>query len=107
MIGMLQNFCYTCGRVFDGFRYPNPRPETSEDILERAFALCPELAPPEIRAQRAPTIDDVRPIIISEGCGLRPGRKGGIRLDVRWTENKGKKVPLVSNYGSVICRLFL
>ncbi len=82
-------------------RYPSPRPETAEDILRRGFALCPELAPPEVRTEREPTIDDVRPIIISHGVGLRPARKGGIRLDVRWIENKGKKVPIVSNYGFV------
>ena len=66
-----------------------PRPETKQDILKRGLALCPELASPDIRVERKPTIDDVLPLIISEGCGLRPARKGGIRLEVEWTEGIG------------------
>ncbi|KAF8067739.1 D-amino-acid oxidase [Lyophyllum atratum] len=75
--------------------YPNPRPETTRDILERALALCPEIAPPEIRAVREPGLEDILPIVIEEGCGLRPGRKGGIRLEVE----ERKEVPIVHNYG--------
>ncbi|KAK7018968.1 nuclear export factor [Favolaschia claudopus] len=80
--------------------YPVPRHETTEDILRRGFALCPELAPPEVRAQREPVLEDLQPIIIEEGCGLRPGRKGGIRLEVEWVNSQDqKKVPIVFNYG--------
>lgn len=80
-------------------RYPVARPETTTDILERVFALCPELVSPEIRAQRAPTVDDIRPLIIEEGCGFRPGRRGGIRLETEWIEGKKGKIPVVHNYG--------
>ncbi|KAG5634939.1 hypothetical protein H0H81_000259 [Sphagnurus paluster] len=83
--------------------YPLPRPETTRDILERTFAMCPELAPPEVRALRAPTLDDVLPLVIEEGCGFRPGRTGGIRLDVEWRKagegKAAKEVPVVFNYG--------
>ncbi|KAJ7669024.1 D-amino-acid oxidase [Mycena rosella] len=80
--------------------YPVPRPETTLDILQRGFALCPELAPPEIRAQREPVLEDLQSIIIEEGCGLRPARKGGIRLEVEWANGQDqKKVPIVFNYG--------
>ncbi|KAJ7484624.1 D-amino-acid oxidase [Mycena latifolia] len=80
--------------------YPVPRPETTLDILKRGFALCPELAPPEIRAQREPVLEDLQPIIIEEGTGLRPARKGGIRLEVEWANSQEqKKVPIVFNYG--------
>jgi len=81
--------------------YPKPRPEIKQDILERGFALCPELASPDIRVERKPTIDDVLPHIISEGCGLRPARKGGVRLEVEWTEGIGGRgrVPIIHNYG--------
>ncbi|KAI0053121.1 D-amino-acid oxidase [Auriscalpium vulgare] len=82
--------------------YPVPRPETTLDILSRGLALCPELAPPTVRAERAPTVDDLKPLIIEEGCGLRPGRKGGIRLEAEWfalPEAGGRKVPVVHNYG--------
>ncbi|RDB30564.1 D-amino-acid oxidase [Hypsizygus marmoreus] len=81
--------------------YPYPRPESTRDILERVFAMCPELAPPEIREKRTPTLDDVIPLIIEEGCGLRPARKDGVRLEVEWLQanETGKKVPIVFNYG--------
>jgi len=75
--------------------HPTPRTETTRDILERVLALCPEIAPPDIRDVREPTIDDILPIVVEEGCGLRPGRKGGIRLEV---EDR-RKVPIVHNYG--------
>lgn len=59
--------------------------------------MCPELAPPHILAERMPTVDDLRPLIVDEGCGLRPGRKSGIRLATEWPE--GSKIPVVYNYG--------
>ncbi|KAG6848065.1 hypothetical protein H0H87_004327, partial [Tephrocybe sp. NHM501043] len=63
--------------------------------------MCPELAPPEVRAEREPTIEDILPLVIEEGCGFRPARKGGIRLDVKWREldDGNISVPLVFNYG--------
>ncbi|KAJ6590458.1 D-amino-acid oxidase [Mycena vulgaris] len=88
------------GIKVDNDWFPVPRAETTLDILKRGLALCPELAPPEIRAQREPVLEDLQPIIIEEGCGLRPARKGGIRLEVQWVENRNqKKVPVVFNYG--------
>lgn len=90
-------------KLMCAFRYPCPRPETTYDILKRNLALCPELAPPEIRALRTPTVEDLSPIIIEEGCGFRPARKGGIRLDVDWANLKAgkRKIPIVFNYGYV------
>jgi D-amino-acid oxidase len=62
--------------------------------------MAPEIAPPEILAQRKPTIDDIRPLIIEEGCGLRPGRIGGIRLESTTSSGaNGVSVPVVFNYG--------
>jgi len=82
------------------FRYPAPRKEDRDDILARVLALCPELAPPEVRVKRTPTIDDLRPLIVDEGCGLRPGRKGGIRLEAEWFEvGPQSKIPVIYNYG--------
>ena len=51
-----------------------------------------------------PTEDDLRPLIIEVGCGLRPAREGGIRLEVEWVaaDKQGKKVPVVFNYGYVV-----
>ncbi|KAL1741838.1 hypothetical protein HDZ31DRAFT_84570 [Schizophyllum fasciatum] len=80
--------------------YPAPRPELARSILERAFAVCPEIAPPEVRAVRKPTLDDVLPLIVEEGVGRRPARKGGVRIETEWFSNKaGIKVPVVHNYG--------
>ncbi|EPS95038.1 hypothetical protein FOMPIDRAFT_1169055 [Fomitopsis schrenkii] len=81
--------------------YPVGRPETTEDILQRCLAFCPELAPPEVRAQRTPTIEDLRSLILEVGVGLRPARKGGLRLEVGWADapRTQGKVPLIFNYG--------
>ncbi|KAH8102276.1 D-amino-acid oxidase [Cristinia sonorae] len=87
------------GTKVDNDWYPVARHETTLEILERSLALCPELAPPEVRAKRSPTVDDLLPIVIEEGCAFRPSRKGGIRLDVEWIEGIGGKIPLVFNYG--------
>ncbi|TFK28496.1 D-amino-acid oxidase [Coprinopsis marcescibilis] len=81
--------------------FPKPRPETTEDILKRGLELCPELAPPEVRAERTPTLDDILPHVVGEGCGLRPAREGGVRLETEWTEGIGQRgmVPIIHNYG--------
>lgn len=80
--------------------YPHPLKEVTEDILKRGLELCPELAPEEIRAKRAPTVEDLKPLIIEEGCGLRPARTDGIRLESVpvVTRNLGQ-LPVVFNYG--------
>ncbi|EJC98787.1 D-aspartate oxidase [Fomitiporia mediterranea MF3/22] len=80
---------------------PKPRAVTTKDILERGLVLCPELSPSYAEDKsRVPTIEDVKPIIIEEGCGLRPGRNGGIRLEKGILETvAGLKVPIVYNYG--------
>ena len=71
------------------------------EILERCLALAPELIPPEIREKRKGTIEDLRALIVEEGCGFSPQRKGGIRLDVEWIPGrKGQgQIPMVCNYG--------
>lgn len=78
-----------------------PRPETTLEILQRVFLICPQLVPPQIRAEREPRVEDLLPLVIEEGCGLRPARKGGIRLQVEWFDNinRAGKIPVVYNYG--------
>lgn len=83
-------------------RYPTPRPEITKDILNRVLSLCPDLAPPEIRAtRREPKFEDLQSMILEEGCGLRPARAGGVRIELEWFEDaKGKReVPVIHNYG--------
>ncbi|CAE6463510.1 unnamed protein product [Rhizoctonia solani] len=84
--------------------YPSPRPATIDDIISRTLAIAPEIAPPSSReGGKKPTVDDVKGIMIESGCGFRPTRKGGIRLEtgsVDWTDEGVKKqTPLVFNYG--------
>jgi D-amino-acid oxidase len=49
-------------------------------ILTRRLALCPELLPVDKR--EGGTIDDID--VIEEGCGRRPTRIGGIRIETEW-----------------------
>lgn len=84
--------------------YPHPRSETVDDIIRRTLALSPLIAPPKSRENgRVPTVEDVLSIVIESGCGLRPARKGGIRLEkgaVEYMlEGKSYETPLVFNYG--------
>jgi len=79
--------------------YPKPRPETRISILKRAIALAPDLAPP---GAMNPTYEDLIPLVIEDGCGLRPGRKGGIRLEREIISG----IPVVHNYGYLYSATF-
>lgn len=98
LVGVHATKCVVCSS--SPSRSATPHPDTTTDILIRAFALVPELAPPSVLN---PTVDDLRPLIIDIGCGHRPAREGGIRLEVEWvtSDSQGKKVPVVFNYGYV------
>jgi D-amino-acid oxidase len=90
------------------YRYPMPRADTTTELLIRGLALCPELAPPEIRAMRTPTVSDLWPLVVEEGCGLRPARAGGIRLEREWVQNSTseRKVLVIHNYGCALRRSY-
>jgi len=84
--------------------YPQPRPETARDIIERNLRLMPELVPPHLRKNRnMPTVEDVLPLIVEEGCGFRPGRTGGLRIEAGAPIPAGpgskERVPVIYNYG--------
>ncbi|KAH6905310.1 D-amino-acid oxidase [Coprinopsis sp. MPI-PUGE-AT-0042] len=81
--------------------YPKPREEITDDILRRGLELCPELASPDVRIVRQPTIEDLRHLVVGVGCGLRPAREGGVRLETEWTEGVSSRgrVPIIHNYG--------
>ncbi|KAG8868896.1 hypothetical protein FRB98_003161 [Tulasnella sp. 332] len=85
--------------------YPRPRPEMTKSILERTLSICPELVPPEERAKHANdpkhafTAADLEPIIVEVGCGFRPAREGGIRLEREEVEGSRRKAVVVYNYG--------
>ena len=87
--------------VTRSYRYPHCRPEVTRDILERANSLCPELATPLLRGtSRAPSADDLYPLIVDMGCGMRPGRQGGVRLEGSFLDIKNlpAKILLIYNY---------
>jgi D-amino-acid oxidase len=93
------------GTKLDNDWHPNPQPEITKDIIARCLELCPEIAPPAARDNgRAPTVDEVVPIVVESGCGLRPARKSGLRierdiLEIEGTGLKSRKIPVVYNYG--------
>jgi hypothetical protein len=88
------------GTKIDNDWYPNPLPEITEDILRRCLELCPELAPEYVIATRKPTVEDLKALVIEEGCGLRPARVGGIRLEsVQMIARDQRKIPVIYNYG--------
>ncbi|KAH6905344.1 D-amino-acid oxidase [Coprinopsis sp. MPI-PUGE-AT-0042] len=76
--------------------YPQARPETTRDILERALKFRPDLVPEHLRKDgEKPSVEDIMPLVIEEGCGFRPGRKGGLRLEA----GQIKVSAVIYNYG--------
>ncbi|KAJ7484457.1 D-amino-acid oxidase [Mycena latifolia] len=75
--------------------HPTSRPETVKLIKERGIAAYPELLPPDKREAR--NVDDLD--VVEECVGLRPTRKGGVRLETTSLTVGEKKVPIVHNYG--------
>ncbi|KAJ7463840.1 FAD dependent oxidoreductase [Mycena galericulata] len=75
--------------------HPHSRPETVQLIKERGIEAYPELLPLAKRELR--NIEDLD--VVEECVGLRPTRKGGVRLEVTSLTVGGKVFPIVHNYG--------
>ncbi|KAJ7922678.1 D-aspartate oxidase, partial [Mycena leptocephala] len=75
--------------------HPISRPETVKLIKERGIRAFPELLPEDKRAAR--NIEDLD--VIEECVGLRPTRKGGVRLEAETLDVGDKTIPIVHNYG--------
>ncbi|KAJ7484849.1 FAD dependent oxidoreductase [Mycena galericulata] len=75
--------------------HPHSRPETVRLIKERGIEAYPELLPLAKRELR--NIEDLD--VVEECVGLRPTRKGGVRLEVTSLTVGGKVFPVVHNYG--------
>ncbi|KAK7059669.1 D-amino-acid oxidase [Favolaschia claudopus] len=75
--------------------HPTSRPETVKSIKERGIEAYPELLPEGKREFR--NIQDLE--VVEECVGLRPTRKGGIRLEVTTLNAHSRSVPVVHNYG--------
>lgn len=80
----------------------------ADRILQDCFKLIPELAGPEIivegNTKRARTWKDIE--IVSHNVGLRPARKGGVRVELEErqlpgivSEKRNDKVAVVHAYG--------
>ncbi|KAJ3760170.1 D-amino-acid oxidase [Lentinula raphanica] len=79
--------------------HPTPRPETTLDILRRGVRLCPELLQPPKSSDNIDSdfLNLIEPLIVEVGCGLRPARKGGVRLEIDRIGSTG--LPIIHNYG--------
>ncbi|KAJ7089297.1 D-aspartate oxidase [Mycena belliarum] len=75
--------------------HPTSRPETVKLIKERGIAAQPELLPADKR--EAKNIDDLD--VVEECVGLRPTRKGGLRIETSFLAVGDKTFPVVHNYG--------
>ncbi|KAJ7723386.1 D-amino-acid oxidase [Mycena metata] len=75
--------------------HPTSRAETVKMIKERGIHAYPELLPPGKRENR--DINDLE--VVEECVGLRPTRKGGVRLEVTSLTVGDKSYPIVHNYG--------
>ncbi|KAJ7255262.1 D-aspartate oxidase [Mycena rebaudengoi] len=75
--------------------HPTSRPATVKEIKERGIEAYPELLPADKRDKR--DINDLE--VIEECVGLRPTRKGGIRLETTTLNVDGNTVPIIHNYG--------
>ncbi|KAJ7211966.1 hypothetical protein C8J57DRAFT_1256513 [Mycena rebaudengoi] len=74
--------------------HTSPRPEMVKLMKEHGIAVCRELLPPSKRADGG--TDDLD--VIEECVGLRPTRRGGVRVETSWLDGE-KKIPVVHNYG--------
>ncbi|KAJ1561432.1 hypothetical protein HK405_003938 [Cladochytrium tenue] len=63
-------------------------PQTAQGIMERCVAVCPELV-----------VNGKLPEIVQHSVGLRPARKGGVRMEANYEKFNGREVLVVHNYG--------
>ncbi|SNX82540.1 related to D-amino acid oxidase [Melanopsichium pennsylvanicum] len=85
-----------CGgtRIFDDWD-PKPRSETTRKILKRCLELVPQLVNPKKRTGLTkPKVQDLE--VVGVNVGLRPARRGGVRLE-RGSDVEGVKI--VHSYG--------
>ncbi|SPO43462.1 related to D-amino acid oxidase [Moesziomyces antarcticus] len=86
-----------CGgtRIVDEWD-PTPRAETTKTILERCLKIMPQLVDPRKRnALIEPRVEDIE--VLGVNVGLRPARRGGVRLEKAQKDVDGAKV--IFNYG--------
>ncbi|CAG8468552.1 4466_t:CDS:2 [Scutellospora calospora] len=79
------------------FTYVIPRDnDIAKSIIKRCVGLVPELIPNDSRNNAS--LQNLK--IISHYVGLRPSRKGGIRIEIESRKNeKGREIIILHNYG--------
>ncbi|CAI2182507.1 8161_t:CDS:10, partial [Funneliformis geosporum] len=80
------------GGTYDEHKYSTDIDyNTAKEIIQRCLATRPDLLPK----------DQTQLTIKRHGVGLRPCRKGGVRIEAEWTisEKFGKKILICHNYG--------
>ncbi|TKY84973.1 hypothetical protein EX895_006053 [Sporisorium graminicola] len=88
-----------CGgtRIIDDWD-PHPRAETTQRILERCLALVPQLVDPQKRTALAKArVEDID--VVAVNVGLRPARRGGVRLERAKEDVDGVRVVYSYGYG--------
>jgi len=63
--------------------------------------MCRDLVPLHLRENKNdPTVEELELLVIDTGCGFRPARRGGIRLEAEWAVNgKETRISVIYNYG--------
>ncbi|KAF6745573.1 hypothetical protein DFP72DRAFT_824271, partial [Ephemerocybe angulata] len=82
--------------VDDDWR-PTARSGSTEELIQKALSICPEIADAQPTASR----EDVRSLVVYEGSDIFGTRRNGPRLDVEWAPGvvHPRKVPVIMNYG--------
>jgi D-amino-acid oxidase len=65
--------------------------------------MAPDLIPTSMSKNRDPKVlvEELRKLLIEEGSGLRPARKGGVRIESEELKLGRDTVPLIHHYGYV------
>ncbi|TXT06147.1 hypothetical protein VHUM_03620 [Vanrija humicola] len=85
--------CVIVGGTFLPHNYSLlPERETAQRILQKAYAICPELA-----GVNGKSWEDIE--IVSHNVGLRPAREGGLRLEIEEREIAPQRQTLVPELG--------
>ena len=63
--------------------------------------MAPDLIPESISKNRDKKVlvEELRKLLIEEGSGLRPARKGGVRIESEELQVGWDRIPLIHHYG--------
>ena len=63
--------------------------------------MAPDLIPESISKNRNPKVlvEELKKLLIEEGSGLRPARKGGVRIESEELQVGSDSISLIHHYG--------